>query len=238
VIEPVGSGASALAEGALSIGGGTVQLVDNVTLGSGAAISNVILTSLAIAGNGTLDIGNNHIIIDYAGEADPIGSVIGWIKSGYSGGTWTGTGVTSTDASENAGSYGIGFADAADAGNPAGLSSGTIEIAYALLGDANLSGVVDGIDFGIVAANFNKGVTGWDQGDFNYDGVVDGSDFGDLAANFNKGAAGAAEVEALDQFAAAHGLLADVPEPTNFVLLCLVGFGCVARRRRRMLIVA
>jgi hypothetical protein len=51
---------------------------------------------------------------------------------------------------------------------------------------------VDGTDFGIVAANFNMGVNGWDQGDFNYDGVVDGTDFGDVAANFNQGVSGAA----------------------------------------------
>jgi hypothetical protein len=82
----------------------------------------------------------------------------------------------------------MGYADSADAGNPANLPAGTIKIMYTLLGDANLDGVVDGTDFAIVADNLNKGVTGWDQGDFNYDGVVDGTDFGDLAPNFNKGA--------------------------------------------------
>ena len=76
-------------------------------------------------------------------------------------------------------------------GNPAGLSSGTIEIKYTLLGDADLNGIVNGTDFGILAANFNKGVSGWDQGDFDYHDVVNGHDFGDLAANFNKGATGA-----------------------------------------------
>jgi hypothetical protein len=114
------------------------------------------------------------------------------------------------------------------------LSSGTIEIKYTLLGDANLSGVVDGTDFGIVAANFNKGVSRWDQGDFNYDNVVDGTDFGDLAANFNKGASGAAAWQALEDFAAAHGLLADVPEPTTLGLFCAAGLGLLHRRRRNL----
>jgi hypothetical protein len=35
-------------------------------------------------------------------------------------------------------------------------------------------------------------VIGWDQGDFNYDNVVSAIDFGELAANFNKGAVGTA----------------------------------------------
>ena len=61
-------------------------------------------------------------------------------------------------------------------------------IKYTLLGDADLNGIVNGIDFGILSANFNKGVTAWDQGDFNYDGIVNGIDFGELSANFNRGA--------------------------------------------------
>ena len=91
-------------------------------------------------------------------------------------------------------------------GNPAGLSSGTIEIKYTLLGDANLDGTVNGIDFGILTANFNKSVSRWDQGDFNYDNIVNGIGFASLAA--------------LQSFAAANGLLADIPEPASVVLLC------------------
>jgi hypothetical protein len=159
------------------------------------------------------------------------------LKTGYNGGLWNGAGGidSSAAAANNANSsnlqYGVGYADAADPGNPAGLSSGTIEIKYTLLGDANLSGVVDGTDFGIVAANFNKGVTGWDQGDFNYNNVVDGTDFGDLAANFNKGASGAAW-DALVAFAQANGLMADVPEPAG-ALLMLIGVPIMLRRRTR-----
>jgi hypothetical protein len=78
---------------------------------------------------------------------------------------------------------------------------------------------------GILAANFNKGVTGWDQGDFNYDNVVNGIDFGELAANFNKGASGAdlgpsaLSDPALVAFAEANGLMADVPEPVSGAIM-------------------
>jgi PEP-CTERM motif len=98
---------------------------------------------------------------------------------------------------------------------------------------------VDGTDFGIVAANFNKGVSRWDQGDFNYDNVVDGSDFADLAANFNKGASGAdvggsaLTDPALVAFAQANGLMADVPEPASAGIMAMAGLGILRRRRRR-----
>src|SRR5208283_3877185 len=127
--------------------------------------------------------------------------------------------------------YGLGYADSADAGNPAGLASGTIEVKYTLLGDANLDGVVNAVDFGILAANFNKGVTGWDKGDFNYDNVVNAVDFGELAANFNKGATGtsigvpAYEDPQILAFAAANNLLADVPEPASVGLLAAGAVG-------------
>jgi PEP-CTERM motif len=208
-----------------------------VQLGTSTGLATV--TSLSVGANGTFDVNNNHVIIDYGSGPDPIASIAALLKTGYNGGNWNGLGgIISTAAQLNNATpgsllYGLGYADSADPGNPAKLASGTIEIAYTLLGDANLSGVVDGTDFGIVAANFNKGVTGWDQGDFNYDNVVDGRDFGDLAANFNKGASGAAAWQALEAFAAANGLLADVPEPTSIGLVALGACGLMARRRRR-----
>jgi len=159
--------------------------------------------------------------------------------TGYAGGAWNGTGgIMSTAASNNSDHYGLGYADSADPGNPANLASGTLEIRYTLLGDANLDGIVNGIDFGILAANFNKGVSGWDAGDFNYDNVVNGIDFGELAANFNKGASGASvggpawADPALVAFATANGLLADVPEPASMGLL-VAGTACVLARRKR-----
>ena len=94
-----------------------------------------------------------------------------------------------------------------------------------------VNGIVNGIDFGILAANFNKGVTGWDEGDFDYNNIVNGLDFGDLAANFNKGAAGADATAALEAFAAANGLMGDVPEPGSLGMV-IVGLGVLVRRRR------
>jgi hypothetical protein len=196
------------------------------------------LNSLQIVGSGALDLTNTHLFINYGAGPDPITSIAGYLHSGYNGGAWNGTGIQSSTAAGTA-SYALGYADSADPGNPAGLPSGTIEIAYTLQGDTNLDYVVNGVDFGIVAANFNHTVLRWDRGDFNYDNIVNGVDFAELAANFNKGADGAAvgpsalSDPALVAFAQANGLMADIPEPVSAAALALLGAGMLARRRPR-----
>jgi hypothetical protein len=107
-----------------------------------------------------------------------------------------------------------------------------------LLGDADLNGIVNGTDFAILAANFNKDVPGWDQGDFDYNNIVNGSDFADLASNFNKGASGGSvgvpawDDPALVAFAEANGLMADVPEPGALGFLMVGAMGILTRRQR------
>jgi len=205
-----------------------------LALSSGASEQS----GLSISGNGVVDLTNNHFFVNYGAAADPINSIFAYIKSGYSGGTWSGAGITSSTAHNNSLSYGIGFADSADPGNPAGLSSGQIEIAYTLLGDANLDYKVNGTDFTLMAANFNHSVTnGWDKGDFNYSGTVNGEDFVLLADNFNQFASQSsvdtADLLAMQSFAQANGLTADVPEPASGVMFIITGAGVLSRRRRR-----
>jgi autotransporter-associated beta strand protein len=219
----------ALGNGAATVAGGTLSLAPN----TGATQ----MTSLSVSGNGALDINNNEVIINYGLGPDPIASIASWIKSGYAGGAWNGAGIMSTAAEGNSKNYGIGYADSADPGNPAGLAPGTIEIAYTLLGDVNLDGVVNGEDFLLLATHFGDAVTaGWDEGDFNYDGTVNGEDFVLLSENLGEAPGGAAiesgDLAALDAFAAANGIsLGNVPEPAAAAMMVVAGFGLVRRRR-------
>jgi autotransporter-associated beta strand protein len=213
--------------GTLTVGNGTENNTVQLAMNSGLATQG----GLVIAPNSALDIANNHMIITYGSAADPIASIAQLLANGYNGGAWNGRGGIDSSVAAVTSGYALGYADAADPGNPAGLASGTILIQYTLLGDVDLNKIVNGVDFGILAANFNKGVSRWDQGDFNYDGIVNGVDFGALAANFNKGAAGADAWAAVEAFAAANGLMADVPEPASIGLMA-IGIGALASRRR------
>jgi hypothetical protein len=231
---------TALSVVGMSITGGTLKLASGVSGGSGPAVTSTInLTSLLITGNGALDVNNDHLIITY-GASDPIATIAGYIKSGYNGGGWNGPGIISSVALTNPSSllYGVGYADGKD-GVVAGLSSGQIEVAYTLLGDANLDGIVNSADFNILVANYNQNVTGWDQGDFYYDGLVNSADFNALAANFNQGVSGiatAGDMAALGAFAVANGLplpTSSVPEPSSAAMIVMAGLGILFRRRRR-----
>jgi hypothetical protein len=213
---------------------GTVVLAANTGLAT--------LSSLSIAGAGTLDITNNHVIIDYAPgtQATADSEIRNDLIAGRNGGAWNGTGgINSSIAAANPAQYAVGYADGAD-GVVAGLSAGQIEIKYTLLGDANLDGVVNGDDFTILVANLGKAVVGWDKGDFLYSGVINGDEFTALVGNLNKSTGGAdvvlpaADYAAIDEFAAANGLMADVPEP-GALLLIVIGMPisfCLRRRRR------
>jgi hypothetical protein len=177
------SGTGTISLGTLSIASAASVVLTGGTSSQAATLN---LTSLSIAPTGKFDIGTNVVFINYGTSTDPISTIAGYIQSGYAGGLWTGFGISSSAAAAHP-NYAIGYADSADPGNPAGLAASTIKIMYTLVGDADLNGVVNGIDFGVLAAHLNAAATSWDQGDFNYDGIVNGIDFTALSANFNQG---------------------------------------------------
>ncbi len=226
--------AAALPNGPVQVGVGSTSLLQ-----FSPGIGGVTIESLSIANNGLLDLTNNHLIINYS-SSDPIAAIRGYLITGRNGGTWNGTtGITSSVAALPANNhYALGYADGADH-VVTGLSSGQIEIKYTLIGDANLDGVVSGDDFTILTDNLGKSVAAWDQGDFNYDGLVNGDDFTLLVGNLGKqdnGAAvtiPAADYAAIDAFAAANGLMADVPEPATTGLFILGMAGALIGRRRK-----
>jgi hypothetical protein len=194
-----------------------------------ATISTV--NSLNLNGTAAFNLANDKLTINYSAGSDPVATIRSYLISGNNSGAWNGLGIDSSYAAANS-SYALGYADSADPGNPAGLAPNTIEIMYTLVGDANLDGKVNGTDFTILATNFNQSVSSWDQGDLNYDGRVNGSDFILLAGNFNQSGASAADMAALDYFAAANGIsLVNVPEPACAAMIGIATLGILRGRR-------
>jgi beta-glucanase (GH16 family) len=176
--------------GAVTLGVDLSNTFSNYVLSieTGASVllaSSQNIAGLNLNGSGSLDVQMYAVIVHY-GATDPIGSIVSWITSGYADKTWTGNGIFSSTAAQNPAQFGIGYADVADAGNPASLQSNTLKFQYALLGDANLDGSVNGTDFAILSANFGQSATRWDEGNFNYHSSINGEDFSALAGNFGQ----------------------------------------------------
>ena len=163
---------------------------------------------------------------------DPIASIEAWIKDGYADGAWDGPGINSSAiASADAATgldYGIGYADSADPGDPAGLPSGELEVKFTLLGDANLDGTVNAEDFTPFSANLGASGAVWDEGDFNYDGNINAEDFTPFSQNLNQSANQAGNLAT----AASGSNLSNVPEPASVGLMVAAGLGILGRRSR------
>jgi len=123
--------------------------------------------------------------------------------------------------------------------SPAGIT-----IVDSMSADLNHDGSVNGADFNILTANFNKPGT-YSQGDITGDGNVNGADFNVLTSEFNKTLTTtnpnvqAADLSPLAAFAASIGDTAGfdaavgVPEPTSIALLAIGGAALLGRRKRK-----
>lgn len=172
----------------LSVGDGA-----NATLAMGASSgANVLVTSvLFVSSAGTLDLTNGGMIVNYTG-ASPLAAIEALIASAYSTGTWSGPGITSSQAANS--TYALGYAEASDlqaaGGTFLGQSVGpsAVLVRYTRNGDANLDGIVNFADFAALSQHFGSSSSTWDQGDFNYDGAISFADFILLSGNFGQSA--------------------------------------------------
>ena len=170
----------------LSVTGGNTAANGRAVIGdsptNAAAGGWVTASSLSIASGQTLDLTGNNLQVQYASGSDPIAAIRQYLVSGYSGGSWTGTGIISSTAA--AAGRTLGYADSAD-NIVGGLASNTILVKYTYPGDANLDGSVNFSDLVILAQHYGASAT-WDQGEFSYGGKVNFADLVALAQNYNK----------------------------------------------------
>jgi autotransporter-associated beta strand protein len=231
---------------AVSIQGGTLQVADssptlpNFPSGSNASVSRPG-SMIAIANdgaplgsriyNGTLDLSNNDLIIDYTG-ASPFADVQDMVRAGFNFGDWLGKGVTSSTAANplSNGNYALGVAEnglltnpfgAGDPNDPNSLNpqfdnqavdNTTVLVKFTHRVDLDLDGLVTGNDAAVFNGSFSEGDGGatWQTGDVDYDGTWSSND----AAIFNS---------FYDES------LAHLPEPGSISLL---GFLALSLRRR------
>jgi hypothetical protein len=159
---------------------------------------------LNLASGATLDIGNNALVIDYAGTS-PVATVRQRIVSGRGttglGATWTGAGITSSAAAQaNATepeSRSVGYAE--NSALPLGpyttfrgqvVDATSVLIAYTRTADANLDGLVNDDDVTLLGASYAPGTSNdvWALGDFEYNGFIDDDDVTLLGAFYNPSA--------------------------------------------------
>ncbi len=148
----------------------------------GAANVRVIDTAALVFGgtaNGHLDLANNALIV----RGSSLAAVTANVATGFNGGAWDGTGISSTSAaSDPLGTGALGVVDNDDTGYTqfAGVSVPTtghvVIVSFTTYGDADLNGTINGLDFGLFDKGFNGGVGGWHNGDFDYNGVVNNDD--------------------------------------------------------------
>jgi hypothetical protein len=218
-------------QAALNIGtGGFVKCFSN----GAPPVSNSYLHYFDIAGTsgnwaGKWDLNNNALVFDCSFLPNfPDGRIRDYIATAYAGGNWTGNGLTSSAAAVQANSAhktALGFADAAvlfscfpAVWNGAVIEDPTILVRYTYVGDLNLDGVVNSVDFAMLASHFNSNNAFWTDGDCNYDGRVNSLDFNALSANFGL------------SISPSSALGTIVPEPS--LLAVVVGLALRHRSRR------
>jgi autotransporter-associated beta strand protein len=231
-------GTGNLNTGQINIGGALSATTGRTTIASNSGVNRINGAPVLGGGTGawtsTLDLNDNHLIVDYdAAAPSALPAVQDQIKSGYAGGLWIGTGMTSSAAAAaaiSAHKTALGYGEASDVLGPTGgtfagqpVDGSTVLVRYTYSGDANLDGKVDTLDFNSLAANFGGSGKVWTQADFNFDGVVDTLDFNSLAANFG-------QQQASD---GGGGVGALVPEPGAGIVVMMSGIGMAALRSRR-----
>lgn len=133
-----------------------------ITLDGGT--QQVEVAQLTIAATATLDLGVGSVRVGSTSQDSA--TIRGLIASAWSGGSWTGPGITSSTIVPDSFRQ-VGYRV---------LSDGSLTIGLSAVGDANMDGRVDIYDLVSLNSAGKYGASGsdahWFEGDFNYDGRV------------------------------------------------------------------
>jgi len=153
------------------------------------SVLNIAAGGLSIATGGTLDMGDNDMILHYApaNQATANSQIRGLLASGFDGASWDTPGINSStanyDANFGAGTRTLGYADNNDLGytsfDGVDTSDGNeVLVKFTYYGDSDLNGQINGTDFSLFGAGKSGAGSGWDFGDYDYTGGrPNGTDF-------------------------------------------------------------
>ncbi len=224
---------------------------NNINFGSNVG-SPATIGGTTDAWTGTLDIGNNGLVVSYGAGSDPYAQILNLIKSGYANGLWTGKGIISSlakAAANSAAPLNLGLLDFTPgqhnqptsiffAGQTITTSAVLVRLTYMddliLAGDMTQGNAsyTDGQPCRFRGQLRPRAIATWTVGDLNHDGVIDTSDALIFSANYVVG------LPSLDgttgNAASLGGIAAAVPEPSSITLTIAAALGAlvIARRRR------
>ena len=190
--------------------------ISNGSLGFSAGGLTNRTTLLQVDDGSTLAFGVDSLVVDYTG-ATPIAGLIEYLLAGK---------LTAQGDVDGLPTY-LAMAEAVDLGlaefGGRSVDDTTVVIKFTFVGDANLDGQVDALDYERVdLAIGNTGVFGTAQGDLNYDGSVDALDYEQIDLNIGNGVG-------TPLSAVTGGVF--IPEPAGLMVLAM--WPLVATRRRR-----
>jgi autotransporter-associated beta strand protein len=227
----------------VNITAGTMQLT------TGGGNNRVIKTpTLAITGDGKLDITDNKLIVTAGALGTWNGTaytgITGLIQAGRGDGSWNGTTGIVTSMSEATTSVlttiavttgairnGLGPTDT-DVFAGQTINGDSTLVMYTWGGDANLDGTINGDDYFAIDSNILAQVPGYHNGDFDYNGEINGDDYFIIDANITAAQASAPFYTAGGEGGGGTVGLAAVPEPGSIGMLGMAACGLLRRRRR------
>jgi hypothetical protein len=168
------------------VAGGTLTILQN-----GTAASTSRIGTLSISGGARLDLVDNDVILTNSNYS----ATAALIASARNGGSWNGSGLTSSAAAaanpknKTLGAItGAQFHAAQGAGalfNGFIVADTDVLVKFTYYGDADLNGQVNFDDYARIDNGFSSGGNEWFEGDFDYNGLVNFDDYSLIDNAFN-----------------------------------------------------